>query len=147
LQLFILKLGNSKDIGEKAVEVITTLKEELKAQKKAIEAIQEELEDRADDGATDIAELQLELSQARSKVEKLSHTIKCKKEALGIDCRLNLARVANSKFLRLRMTAQSLKKHIRDRLCARRFEMERLDQAYKQNRNGVLIYCNDTFLN
>jgi chromosome segregation ATPase len=138
--MFTLKVGHSKDIGQRAVEVITTLKEELKAQKKAMEAIQEELEDRADDGSSDIAELQLELSQARSKAEKLSHTIKCKKEALGVDGRLNLARVANSKFLHLRMTAHSLKKRIRDRLCARRFEVERLDQAYKQNSNGAFSY-------
>jgi DNA repair exonuclease SbcCD ATPase subunit len=140
LQTLMLELGRSKDMGQRAIEVIMTLKEELKARKKEIETLQEELEDKAGDQASEIAELQLKLVQAQSRAERLSDNIKSKRQALGVDGRLNLARVANSKFLHLRMTAYSLKKRISDRLCARRFELERLDRAYKQNSNGVFGY-------
>ena len=136
----MLQLEHSKDSGKRAIEVIMMFKDELKAQKKTVEGIQEELRDRADCDAVDIAELQLELSEARLRAERLHDTIRSKKQALGVDGQLNLAKVANSKFLHLRMRAHSLKKRIRDRLCARRFELERLDRAYKQNSNGMFSY-------
>ncbi|RDB23171.1 hypothetical protein Hypma_009676 [Hypsizygus marmoreus] len=67
-----------------------------------------------------------------ANLEKIQNTIKKKRELLGVDGRANLAKLKNNKFLQVRMNASVLKNRIRTRLQDRKFELDRLERAYRQ---------------
>lgn len=60
-----------------------------------------------------------------------------KKAALGVEARTLLTDISTSDYLRLRMNARALKQRIRDRLRHRKFELERLERAYRVTVNGM----------
>jgi hypothetical protein len=84
----------------------------------------------------DLAELRLELEDQRSRFERLRESIRRKQNALGVDERTDLARLQGSKYLQHQVNALALKTRIRDRLRQRKFELERLERAYRQSANG-----------
>jgi hypothetical protein len=88
----------------------------------------------------DITEFTLLLHEARDKVSRIRKTLRRKTEALGVDERLDLRKLTNDLFLRLRMNARALKKRIRDRLRQRKFELERLERAYRASVNGMHLH-------
>lgn len=83
------------------------------------------------------AELELEtaltvLSRARARVSK-------KESAMGITARQQLHHLLKSPFLAKKMNARALKTRIRERLRARKFELDRLERSYRKQRSGMLI--------
>jgi predicted nucleic acid-binding Zn-ribbon protein len=65
-------------------------------------------------------------------LEKLLAVIKKKHQNLGIDGRQSLIKLKNNKFLQLRVNALALKSQIHKRLRDRKFELDRLERAYRQ---------------
>ena len=59
-------------------------------------------------------------------------TIKTKKKRLGVRDQEDLKNLMGNKFLQLKLNARALKQRIRDRLRNRKFELERLERAYRQ---------------
>jgi hypothetical protein len=98
-----------------------------------MEAALEENMDSEDEGFTEFMML---LDEARAKASRMRKAFQTKRATLGVDGRLNLQRLTNDNFLRLRMNARALKKRIRDRLRQRKFELERLERAYRHTSNG-----------
>jgi hypothetical protein len=132
--------GRSKDLGKQAVEEVLALQETRAIHKKALDAMEAKLESGLDNEHEDITDFTMLLSEARSKMSRIQETFRCKKAALGVDGRLNLQLLTENTFLRLRMNARALKKRIRDRLHQRKFELERLERAYRHTCNGKYIY-------
>ncbi|KII84699.1 hypothetical protein PLICRDRAFT_117578 [Plicaturopsis crispa FD-325 SS-3] len=125
----------SKNKGKIAVEKILALQKsesELKETATALEAqLLGEYDEDVDDG--DIA---VELSAIRGRIAVLSSNIHSRIRALGANERSNLKRLASNEYVRVRMNARALKKRIRDRLRQRKFELERLERAYRHTVNG-----------
>lgn len=71
-----------------------------------------------------------------SKTQMANSIIKKKRDKLGIDGRTNLKKVMNNKFLQAKMNAQALKQRIRARLCERKFELSRLERAYRHTKSN-----------
>jgi hypothetical protein len=65
-------------------------------------------------GGGDPTELALQLQEARATCDKLHKTIKAKKAVLSVDGRLDLHKIAESKYFQLRMNARALKTRVRD---------------------------------
>ena len=82
-----------------------------------------------------------QLEELRAQHNRIAQAIACKKTALGIEARDLLNNISRSNYLWLRMNARALKQHLRDRLRQRKFELERLERAYRVTVNGrsVLI--------
>ncbi|RDB20395.1 hypothetical protein Hypma_012501 [Hypsizygus marmoreus] len=80
----------------------------------------------------EIEDLASQKTAIETHLEKIQNTIKKKRELLGVDGRANLAKLKNNKFLQVRMNASVLKNRIRTRLRDRKFELDRLERAYRQ---------------
>jgi len=83
----------------------------------------------------DYQQLDLQLSEARTKRARIVTSIMRKRAALGVDERTQLARLTKNKYLQLRMNARALKQRIRDRLRQRKFELDRFERSYRQTTN------------
>ena len=59
--------------------------------------------------------------------------IKTKKKRLGVKDQEDLKKLMGNKFLQLKLNARALKQRLRDRLRNRKFELERLERAYRQS--------------
>lgn len=87
--------------------------------------------------SSDAADISVELEDARAHCTRISESL-CRKTALGVDQHANLMAISKSKFLHLRMNARALKRRIRDKLRQRKFELEKLERAYRHTINGKL---------
>lgn len=129
--------GQARSQGERAVEAIMALRKTLEIHDQTIRSLEGQL--LADIHHTintdDIPQQLLDVQSSRVRITKsLSH----KYNALGVDeCKI-LANAARSSYFRLQMNARALKRRIRDRLRQRKFELERLERAYRQTVTGQL---------
>lgn len=89
--------------------------------------------------SSDIADIPQQLDDARAHCTRIAEALQRKKAALGVGEHANLIAISKSKFLHLRMNARALKRRIRDRLRQRKFELEKLERAYRHTINGVLF--------
>jgi len=132
--------GRGKDLGKRAVEEALALQEAWLTNKEIVNTMEATLEAGIDNEDEDFTETMMLLDEARAKVSRIQKSLQAKRAALGVDGRLNLRRLMNDKFLRLRMNAHALKKRVRDRLRQRKFELERLERAYRHTSNGKYAY-------
>ena len=65
------------------------------------------------------------------KQTAIEETIKTKKKKLGVREQENLKNLMGNKFLQLKLNARALKQRVRDQLRNRKFELERLERAYR----------------
>ncbi|KAG2046072.1 hypothetical protein BDR06DRAFT_899839 [Suillus hirtellus] len=119
----------------KAAEVITTilaLEKTLDAYKTSVH----ELEMQLNVGSiSNIAELNLQLSDARSQCAKTTDTLRCRKAALGTQAKADLEKMKNNTYLTVHFNAHAVKIHIWDHLRQCKFELERLERLYQATIN------------
>lgn len=98
-------------------------------------------------GRVDILEASEALQEAVDYLKSLEDTRKRKFTILGVSDQAELRLLKTNKFLQSRMNALALKHRLRDRLRQRKFEIERLERAYRRTVNGVssLILVNFIF--
>jgi hypothetical protein len=66
------------------------------------------------------------------KQSVIDANIKTKKKRLGVKDKEDLKKLMGNKFLQLKLNARALKQRLRDHLRYRKFELERLERAYRQ---------------
>jgi len=86
--------------------------------------------------STDGTDIPEQLDDSRAQQARIVASLHHKRAALGVDECAHLASLRRNNFLRIRMNARSLKHRIRDRLRQRKFELEKLERAYRQTVNG-----------
>jgi hypothetical protein len=140
-------VGRRNNLGKRAVEAIQSLKLTLNSYKTTVSELEERLNRglSGDDGDADVVDIVAELNEARKMTATLEANIRRKRQALGVDGRLSLEKLSESKFLQLRMTACALKLRIRERLRQRKFELELLERAYRHHTNGKWLFFFDFF--
>lgn len=134
----------SKKKGDQAIEALLALKETQKICRSEISKLEKQLlgytdyddDDSDDDNDDGLANINTKLGEARLKLKTIEATIKRRREALGVDGRLKLENLLKNKFVQIRMNARALKQRIRDRLRNRKFEIERLERAYRHTMSG-----------
>jgi acetate kinase len=77
--------------------------------------------------SVDVSVLSQQLDDARTHLASLEQGLRRKRGLLGVDEQLDLKRLQENNFLRMRMNALALKERIRDRLRQRKFEIEKLE--------------------
>ena len=125
----------SKNKGKQAVEEIFSLQKALDISKVEKEELEAGLMGDWVDEGHDVTELALRLESAHNKVHNLEMALLKKKEALGVDDKVNLKKLMNNAYLRVRMNALALKTRIRDCLRQRKFEPERMERSYRNSIN------------
>ncbi|KAJ7909808.1 hypothetical protein B0H13DRAFT_1877310 [Mycena leptocephala] len=91
----------------------------------ALEAIEAEDSIRIQETKEDRRKAQAELTKMEKRLEK-------KVRALGVEDRKQLNNVKTTKYLELRMRCRSLKRRLRDRLRARKFELDRVERSARR---------------
>jgi hypothetical protein len=127
-------------LGKRAIEEIFALQTTLSTHESTINVLEAKLESGLESDGVDLVEFTIILDDARAKVLRIRKTLRRKVEALGVDDQLDLRKLTNDQFLRLRMNACALKKRIRDRLRQRKFELGRLERAYRVSSNGAHLH-------
>ncbi|KAJ7627710.1 hypothetical protein DFH06DRAFT_1338877 [Mycena polygramma] len=108
----------SKKRGEQAVNAVMLLQAAIKT-RKAI----------------------LDLQTARDALDKMESTLRRKEAALGVSDAEELANLAGSEYLRVRMNTRALKLRLRERLRARKFEMDVVERAYRRLMNDAKLHA------
>lgn len=133
----------SQKAGQQAIENILALQELVSTYRHEENTLQAELLD--DDMATQ--EIQEKLSETRRVRAETENRIKRLRSTLGIDGRLSLLHLTQDKFIQLRVNASSLRARIVQRSRERKFELERLQQSYRNAMNGMysiyIVYCDN----
>ncbi|KAG2112072.1 uncharacterized protein F5147DRAFT_744682 [Suillus discolor] len=120
----------------KVAEVITTilaLEKTLDAYRTSVRELEMQLHVGS---VSNIAELNLQLSGARSRRAKTADTLRRRKAALGTHAKADLEKMKNDTYLTVHLNARAVKIRIRDRLCQRKFELERLERLYRATVNA-----------
>ncbi|KAG6812422.1 hypothetical protein H0H93_013833, partial [Arthromyces matolae] len=114
-----------------------------------LEDVQNKLKARAnecdsilDDTSTPVDELadaQTELASIRERINKSKENIRRKRRALGFNDLQRLDRLRNDPYIAKRVNALALKHRLKERLRARKFELDRVERAYRNQVNGKKI--------
>jgi hypothetical protein len=131
----LLLVGRSKTRGKKAVEEVLRLR---KARDLLHEKI-EHLENIIIDGNPDrdvVLDAENRHEATRARLAQVNATIQRRESALGVEGRGKLRKLINSPFISARMNALALKIRLRDKLRARKFELDRLERSFRQQVNG-----------
>ncbi|KAG6804882.1 hypothetical protein H0H92_001864, partial [Tricholoma furcatifolium] len=76
-----------------------------------------------------------ELAALRSNIGDITLTIKKKSDVLGVSEHTRLQKLINNPFYAARVNAIAVKTRLRDRLRARKFEMERVERSFRKQVN------------
>ncbi|RDB30787.1 hypothetical protein Hypma_005865 [Hypsizygus marmoreus] len=121
----------SKNLGSKAVKEVIALNAAKSALTKELEKLDRMLLSGDYEDEMEIEDVLALRTDINDKISKMSSAIAQKKKILGVEDRANLKKLVKNKFLQARMNARALKQRIRSRLRERKFELERLERAYR----------------
>lgn len=77
---------------------------------------------------------------AQEALEKSLATLRRKEKALGVNEQQELQKLIKSEYMRVRMNARALKLRLRQRLRARKFEMDVVERTYRRLLNGGFLF-------
>jgi hypothetical protein len=86
----------------------------------------------------EIATAELELETALNVLSRANAKVSKKESTMGLTARQQLRHLLKSPFLSKKMNARALKTRIRERLRARKFELDHLERSYRKQRSGKL---------
>ncbi|KAG6904048.1 hypothetical protein DXG01_012965, partial [Tephrocybe rancida] len=121
--------GQSRNAGKDAVKELLQLRETRDGLKKR----EREYDALVEDEATpmdEYMEAKADLELVRLRLQELATRIRNKQSILSVTDRTQLKNLTNNPFLAAQMNALALKQRLRDRLRARKFEMERLECSF-----------------
>lgn len=136
-------LGRAQNKGRRVIEAILALEKTLTVHDENIRILESRLLTQSLHEAFSTLDIPAQLDDLRAQRSRVTQALIHKKAAVGIEVRNLLADISTNDYLRLRMNARALKQRIRDRLRQRKFELERLERAYRVTVNGkaTIRYC------
>ncbi|KAJ7431665.1 hypothetical protein B0H11DRAFT_1749743 [Mycena galericulata] len=125
----------SKNLVQKAVEQILSLRDAVKIRKSQVQAAESAaLQAIEDEDGDAIQETKTEVKKAKAALREAETKLKKKEGALGVKERARLTKVGASKYYDVRMRCRALKHRLRDRLRARKFELDRVERSARHHR-------------
>ncbi|EIW73918.1 hypothetical protein CONPUDRAFT_160579 [Coniophora puteana RWD-64-598 SS2] len=82
-----------------------------------------------------VVDAELDIDDMRKRIKTLEDAIKRQKSNLGVDGRRKLSNLEGNLFLLTRLKALAVKTRLRDKLRQRKFELTKLERAYRQSVN------------
>ncbi|EIW86108.1 hypothetical protein CONPUDRAFT_42338, partial [Coniophora puteana RWD-64-598 SS2] len=124
----------------RAEEDVLRIIELEKTYEKARETLLSSEAQLASGGAVHLIDTTLNLEEERARCGRLKHSLSKLKAALGLEGRRKLGDMRRNKYLHTRMKALALKTRIRDKLRHRKFELSKLERAYRQTLNEQRLH-------
>ncbi|KIJ06445.1 hypothetical protein PAXINDRAFT_29868, partial [Paxillus involutus ATCC 200175] len=124
----------SKNKGEEEIARVLALEKILEHQQISIDDLEHQL---ITESVCDVIDLNTCLLKARRKLMATTTLVAKRRVALGVSDRANLAALKRNVYLQVRMNARAVKTRIWERLRQCKFELERLECAYRTTVNGT----------
>ncbi|KAG6823737.1 hypothetical protein H0H92_009193 [Tricholoma furcatifolium] len=130
--------GQSKNAGKNAINDLLRMRETRDELKQEVEAynlilIQDDLP--ADAHIEALADLQ----GAKQRLNDLMGKIRRKESVLGVQDQEELQRLVNNPYIAAVRNALAIKERLRDRLCSRKFELDRVERSFRKQVNDNKI--------
>lgn len=116
------------------------LRAALKTRRALVQELRQKFLDGVENDDPHAAMYETDFASAQDALCKAEVNLRRKEEALGVDEHQELEELANSEYMRVRMNARALKLRLRDRLRARKFEMDPVERTYRRLLNGKLLF-------
>ena len=129
-------LGQSRNQALHTINIILVLEKSLTLVNENIRSLEIRLMGNAVLDSTDGTDIPEQLDDSHAQQAQIATSLHHKRAALGVSECAHLASLHRNNFLRIRMNARSLKHRICNRLCQCKFELEKLERAYRQIVNG-----------
>lgn len=131
--------GRSKNRGQQAVNAVMLLRAALKTRQAKLRELRNKFLEAVDENDPDAEFYQVELDAATEAVAKAQQKLSNKEKALGVKQHQALKKLSTSEYIRLRMNARALKRRLRNRLRARKFELDKVERSFQRLVNGKLL--------
>jgi hypothetical protein len=115
---------------------VIVMRAALKTRRNQVSRLEQQFMDAADDEDPDAALYEMQYTAARDALTAAETNLRKKEQALGVEQNQALKRLAESEYMRLVMNTRALKRRLRDRLRARKFELDRVERSYRRLLNG-----------
>ncbi|KAJ7713201.1 hypothetical protein DFH07DRAFT_974803 [Mycena maculata] len=96
--------------------------------------------DAVDENDTDATVYEVQLAAATEALQKAEQKLRLKESALGVGEHQALKRLSTNHYIHLRMNARALKRRLRDRLRARKFELNKVERSFRRLVNDQKLY-------
>jgi hypothetical protein len=138
LQVLIRYLGRTRNQGKDAVSEAIRLR---KARDLLRKRVQEQENIILDPSVSDyhFCDVELRLAEAKKALSSAESRVHASESALGVKERTKLEKLLGSPFIAARMNARALKLRLRERLCSRKFELDRIERSYRNHVNGMSL--------
>ncbi|KAJ3764881.1 hypothetical protein FB446DRAFT_709922, partial [Lentinula raphanica] len=123
--------SQSRNAAKKAAQDAVRLRnvrDTLRDRLRRLEAIATDL----DAEPYEVEEAQADLDGQKSKLQKAEKDLRVKERSLGIEANAEYRKVASSPFIAAHLNAKAVKIHLREKLKARKFERDRLEQSFRR---------------
>ncbi|KAG6904290.1 hypothetical protein DXG01_011154, partial [Tephrocybe rancida] len=137
-----------QDCGKSETDLRAEWKDQVETQTKLLlcqsqnagkDAVKELLQMHEATPMDEYAEAKADLESVHVRLQDLTTRIRNKQSVLGVTDHVRLRTLTNNPFLTAWMNALALKQRLRDRLRARKFEMERLEHLFRKQVNDQKI--------
>ncbi|KAJ7873548.1 hypothetical protein B0H14DRAFT_3438323 [Mycena olivaceomarginata] len=131
----------NKNLGQRAVNAVVLLRSSMKARQELCHELREKYLRAVEDGDEAAAMYEREFREAEEALAKAQANLRRKEAALGVIEHAELQELVKSEYMRLRMNARALKLRLRERLRARKFEMDVVERAYRRLMNDSKLHA------
>ncbi|KAJ6558869.1 hypothetical protein DFH09DRAFT_1485992 [Mycena vulgaris] len=131
----------TKTRGQQAVQAVIHLRAAVKTREVQVRELRQKFIDGVSDEDDHSALYETEWRAAQEALEKSLATLRRKEKALGVNEQQELQKLINSEYMRVRMNARALKLRLRQRLRARKFEMDVVERTYRRLLNDAKLHA------
>ncbi|KAJ7754282.1 hypothetical protein B0H14DRAFT_2405032, partial [Mycena olivaceomarginata] len=131
----------SKTRGQQAVNAVMLLRSAIQTRRVHLDELRQKYLDAVEAEDDDAAMYEREFKQAQAALTTSVANLRRKEAALGVNEYDELEALATSEYMRARMNARALKLRLRERLRARKFEMDVVERAYRRLMNDSKLHA------
>lgn len=138
--------GQSQNAGKKAIEEALHLRRAVNEINARISRLEEVVSDHHADEFL-VEEAMHDLPIARNKLRSNRGLLHRLEHALGVEDHKTYHHLSQSEYIQLRMNARAIKMRLRERLCSRKFEMERVERSVRRqqyNERKIQAHAQDS---
>ncbi|KAF8191905.1 hypothetical protein K438DRAFT_1919325 [Mycena galopus ATCC 62051] len=131
----------TKTRGQQAVQAVILLRTAVKTREVQVRELRQKFLDGVSDEDNHSVLYETEWRAAQEALEKSLASLRRKERALGVNEQQELQKLIKSEYMRVRMNARALKLRLRQRLRARKFEMDVVERTYRRLLNDAKLHA------
>ncbi|KAF8135926.1 hypothetical protein K438DRAFT_1922849 [Mycena galopus ATCC 62051] len=134
-------IRRTKTRGQREVQAVILLRTAVKTREMQVCELRQKFIDGVSDEDNHSVLYETEWRAAQEALEKSLASLRRKERALGVNEQQELQKLIKSEYMRVRMNARALKLRLRQRLRARKFEMDVVERTYRRLLNDAKLHA------